>query len=146
MALKKDINSLQPPTQKGVGKDLAAWKSVDELAQLAAGALYDKYPEEKDNPISRMDVRPSKGIAKVLFKQRNWEVQIDGTTGEIKSIEKRRSDWIESLHDGSIISDNFKLISMILLGLGLIFMIMTGLWLYYGPKKYREAKLKQQKS
>ena len=87
-----------------------------------------------------MDVRPSKGIAKVLFKEGNWEVQIDGTSGEVKSIAKRYSDWIESLHDGSIISDLFKLISMNLLGIGVLFLMGTGIWLWYGPKVVREMK------
>ena len=114
-----------------------------ELATLSEKALYQQYPEQKNNTIDRLDVRPSKGIAKVLFEEGNWEVQIDGKTGKIKSIAKRYSDWIESLHDGSIISDLFKLVSMNILGLGLVFMVVTGLWLWYGPKRYRILKQKQ---
>ena len=78
--------------------------------------------------------------AVALFKGGNWEVQIDGTSGEVKSIAKRYSDWIESLHDGSIISDLFKLISMNLLGIGVLFLMGTGIWLWYGPKVVRELK------
>jgi uncharacterized iron-regulated membrane protein len=87
-----------------------------------------------------MDVRPSKGIAKVLFENGYWEVQIDGTSGKILSISRRHSDWIEHLHDGSIISDWFKLVSMNYLGLGALFLIGTGIWLWYGPKKVRQIK------
>lgn len=140
LGLKKDVDVLQPPTQKGVSKDLATWMSVDELAELAAVGFYEEYPDQKNNAVDRIDVRPSKGIAKVLFKEGNWEVQIDGTTGEVKSVAKRYSDWIESLHDGSIINDLFKLISMNILGIGIVIMIGSGLWLYYGPKKYKQAK------
>ena len=82
----------------------------------------------------------SKGIAKVLFKEGNWEVQIDGTSGEVKSIAKRYSDWIESLHDGSIISDTFKLISMNVLGIGVLILMCSGIWLWYGPKIVREMR------
>ncbi|MFT6321644.1 MAG: putative iron-regulated membrane protein, partial [Granulosicoccus sp.] len=87
--------------------------------------------------------RPSKGIVKVLFEAGNWEVQVDGKSGEVKSVEKRYSDWIESLHDGSIISDGFKLFTMNFLGIGLLFLIGTGVWLWYGPRRVRMKKRKK---
>lgn len=143
LSLKKDIDIIQPPSQKGISKDLNTWKSVAELSELATIALHKTHPDQKTNFVDRIDVRPSKGTAKVLFEEANWEVQIDGTTGEVKSIAKRYSDWIESLHDGSIVNDIFKLISMNLLGFGVLIMIITGLWLWIGPRKYREAKRQQ---
>ncbi|MEM6317564.1 MAG: PepSY domain-containing protein [Bacteroidota bacterium] len=143
LALKKDIDIIQPPTQKGISKDLTTWKSLDELAALATTAFHQQYPEQANNSINRMDVRPSKGIVKVLFKEGNWEVQIDGTSGEVKSIAKRYSDWIESLHDGSIVNDVFKLVSMNALGLGLIFLMGTGVWLWYGPRLVRKLKMRR---
>ena len=79
-------------------------------------------------------------MVKVLFEKGNWEVQIDGTSGEVKSIAKRYSDWIESLHDGSIISDGFKLVSMNVLGIGVLILMSSGIWLWYGPKVIREMK------
>ncbi len=143
MALKKDVAIIQPPTQKGVSKDLTTWMPIAELSTLAEKALHEAHPDQQNNTIKRLDVRPSKGIAKAIFEEGNWEVQIDGTDGSIKSIAKRYSDWIESLHDGSIVNDVFKLISMNILGIGLFFMIMTGLWLWYGPKRYRALKRRQ---
>ncbi|MEL7020240.1 MAG: PepSY domain-containing protein [Bacteroidota bacterium] len=140
LALKKDVTIIQPPTQRGISKSLEDWKSIAELSQLAASAFYTQYPDEINNKVKRIDVRPSKGIAKVLFDEGYWEVQIDGSTGEIRSIAKRHSDWIEALHDGSIVSDVFKLISMNTLGFGVLLMIATGTWLYFGPKKVREMK------
>lgn len=145
LSLKKDVDIIQPPSQKGVSKDLTTWKPVSELAELATIAFHKEHPDQTENQVDRLDVRPSKGMAKVLFKEGNWEVQIDGTTGEVKSIAKRYSDWIESLHDGSIVNDVFKLVSMNLLGFGLILMISTGLWLWYGPKKYRKEKRKKKR-
>jgi uncharacterized iron-regulated membrane protein len=143
LALKKDFDILQPPTQKGESKELATWKPVSELADLAQKAFIEAYPDQTDNSVDRMDVRPSKGIAKVLFENGYWEVQIDGTSGKILSISRRHSDWIEHLHDGSIISDWFKLVSMNYLGLGALFLIGTGIWLWYGPKKVRQIKLQR---
>jgi uncharacterized iron-regulated membrane protein len=140
LALKKDVEIIQPPTQKGVSKNIAEWKSLAEISVLAEKALHETYPEQRENLIDRMDARPSKGIVKVLFEEGNWEVQVDAKSGEVKSIEKRYSDWIESLHDGSIISDGFKLFSMNFLGIGLLFLIATGFWLWYGPRRIRLKK------
>ena len=140
LALKKDVGIIQPPTQKGVSQDLVTWKPVAELSALAVTALYNAHPEQIGNPVDRLDVRPSKGIVKVLFENGNWEVQIDGTSGEVKSIAKRYSDWIESLHDGSIVNDAFKLISMHTLGLGLLFLMGSGVWLWYGPQLVRALR------
>ena len=140
LSLKKEVDIIQPPTQKGLSKDLSTWKSIAELSSLATTAFHAVHPDQKDNKIDRIDVRPSKGIAKVLFKEGNWEVQIDGTSGEVKSIAKRYSDWIESLHDGSIISDTFKLISMNVLGIGVLILMCSGIWLWYGPKVVREMR------
>jgi len=140
LSLKKDIDLLQPPTQKGESKDLASWKPVDELATIAKEAFYTQFPDQTANAVDRMDIRPSKGIVKVLFEKGWWEVQVDGTSGEVLSIAKRHSDWIEALHDGSIISDWFKLLSMNYIGWGLLIMIITGVWLWYGPKRIRKLK------
>ena len=140
LALKKEINILQPPTQKGISKNLSDWKSLAEISSLAEKIFHKTYPLQKENTVSRLDVRPSKGIVKVLFENENWEVQVDGKSGEIKSIARRHSDWIEALHDGSIISDGFKLVSMNFLGIGLLMLITSGIWLWYGPRRLRKQR------
>ncbi len=142
LALKKDVNLLQPPTQKGVSKNIVDWKPLHELGDIAQQAFYEKYPDQVQNAIDRMDARPSKGVVKVLFESGYWEVQVDAKSGEVKSIARRHSDWIEAIHDGSIVSDLFKLISMNIIGLGLLFLIVSGLWLWYGPKRYRVLRNK----
>lgn len=143
---KKDANWIQPPTQKGESKDMTTWKPMHEIAAISQSALIQYDPNQAKNKIDRMDARPSKGIIKVLFKKGNWEVQVDATSGEIKSIDKRYSDWIESLHDGSIVGDKFKLISMNALGIGLTILGITGFWLWYGPKIIRAMRKKQNKA
>jgi uncharacterized iron-regulated membrane protein len=142
LALKKEVAVIQPPTVKGSSKDLSTWLPLKEIDSIAYQALILAHPYEYENKVDRLDVRPSKGMVKALFSNGYWEVQVDGTSGEVLSIAKRHSDWIEALHDGSIVSDVFKLISMNVLGIGLVFIILTGLWLWYGPKRYRKLKRK----
>ena len=140
LAWKKNVDILQPPTQKGESKTLRTFKPIAELSEIALIELIKKYPEQAGNSVDKLDVRPSKGIVKVLFDEGNWEVQIDGTSGEVKSIAKRHSDWIESLQDGSIVGDFFKLLSMNVLGFGLIIMLVTGFWLWYAPRLVRRLR------
>lgn len=137
---KKNVGLLQPPTQKGVELNMSAYRPVEELAEAALVAV-DSLGLTSEN-FDRIEYRPTKGIAKVLFDTGSWEVQVDATNLEVLSVAKRHSDWIEHIHDGSIISDTFKLISMNILGIGLVFLSITGLWLWYGPKKIRSLKNK----
>ena len=120
------------------------WISVDQFASLAYQGLIAQFPDQKDNAVDRIDVRPSKGIAKVIFEKGSWEVQIDGRTGSVLSVAKRHSDWIEALHDGSIISDWFKLISMNYLGFGVILLIISGVYLWWGPRKVRFSRRRRE--
>lgn len=140
LAWKKNVDWIQPPTQKGVATDLSGWKSIDELSNIAVKAFQIAHPALEENPVDRLDVRPSKGIVKVLLEKGYWEVQLDGVTGEVLSIAQRHSDWIEALHDGSIVSQSFKLLSMNGLSIGLFVMIISGFWLWYGPKLLRRRK------
>ena len=146
LALKKNVSVIQPPTQKVSFTKTDSWLTIPELQQKGVFALEKKYPNQNGNEVKRIDIRPDKGIAKVIFENGNWEVQLNAINGEALSIEKRYSDWIESLHDGSIISDLFKLISMNLLGIGVIFMIFSGLWLYFGPKRFRKLRKNRNKA
>lgn len=115
------------------------WLSLSEMAALATVGL-DSATSIKGNPIDRIEARLDKGIVKVIFLEGSWEVQLDSTTGKVLSVARRHSDWIEKLHDGSIVSDLFKLISMNVLGLGLIIISVTGFFLWLYPKKIRRLK------
>jgi uncharacterized iron-regulated membrane protein len=139
LAWKKNADLLQPTTRSGVSTDVKTWKGFAELHRLAQHAL-DSATQTTGNKIDRIEGRPQNGIVKVLFKKGYWDVQLDATTGELLSVQRRHSDWIERLHDGSIVSDGFKLVSMNVLGFGLILMIFTGFWLWCGPKVIRRSK------
>jgi len=72
---------------------------------------------------------------------------LDGSTGRLLSIEKRRSDFIENLHDGSILDkllgtggDQVKVSYTVSMGLSLLLLILSGLWLWYGPKRLRKSR------
>jgi uncharacterized iron-regulated membrane protein len=135
---KKNVEILQPATQNGTGIVLSEWISFDRVSHISRQAIDSVLQKKVD--IDRMDVRPDKGIIKVTFKEGYWEVQVDGTSGKVLSVAQRHADWIEHIHDGSIVSDLAKIIYTNLLGVGLITLALSGLWLWYGPKIIRKMK------
>jgi hypothetical protein len=138
LAWKKNSDLIQPASNQGISTNMVDWLSSDKLADRAHLAL-----DSLDIPageIDRMDFRPDKGIVKVLFKRGYWEVQLDCTSGSVLSVQKRYSDLIEKIHDGSIISNAFKLGAMNIFGIGLVILITTGFLLWIGPRKIRKIK------
>jgi uncharacterized iron-regulated membrane protein len=135
---KKNVEILQPATQDGSGVVLSEWISLERVSHIASHAIDSVLQKTVD--IDRMDVRPDKGIIKVTFREGYWEVQVDGTTGKVLSVAQRHADWIEHIHDGSIVSEWVKILYTNLLGLGLITLALSGLWLWYGPKVIRKMK------
>ena len=95
--------------------------------------------------IDRLDVRPGKGIVKIRSKN-NWELQLDLANANILSSKYRRSDFIESLHDGSFFGDWSKLIIFLANGLILLGLWFTGMWLWYLPVKVKRQKKRKQRA
>jgi hypothetical protein len=82
--------------------------------------------------IDRIDVRPSKGIAKVVGTSR-WEVQLDLTTGEVLQTAYRRSDLIESIHDGSFFHPGAKVWVFLPAAVIVFALWVTGMYLWVLP-------------
>ena len=143
----KKQNGLLAATQTGASKDLATWLPVDSLQKLAEVYLRDSVSAELDSELDRLDIRPGKGIVKFIYVNHYWGLQLDGTTGKLLLIEKRKSDFIEDLHDGSFVDaivgagdEPFKVGYTVILGVSLLMLVVTGFWLWYGPKRLRKAK------
>lgn len=132
LAWKKQSTWLQPKEHTGVSTNLEAWANPGLIASAANKALTDSLKlQTTELPlIDRLDFRPKRGIVKVIYKG-DWEVQVDATTALVYSVAKRNTDWIERLHDGSIVADWFKNLSMSILSIGLLFMTMTGTWIWW---------------
>jgi hypothetical protein len=148
LGIKKQ-SGLLAPTQKGVSKDLATWLSLDSLHKNAVRFLHDSVSPDLSAKLDRIDIRPDKGIVKFTFKDHFKGLQLDGTTGQLLSVETRKSDFIEKIHDGSIFDkifgtgdDRAKLTYTITMGTCLFMLVVTGMWLWYGPKVIRRKRRK----
>ena len=133
-------------TARGTSPELAEWRSLDELTQLAIAYLRDSVDAVLDPTLDRIDVRPSKGVVKYSFENHYWGLQLDGATGAVLSVDLRRSDFIEQLHDGSILDRELstagwiKLVYSSITGTALLLFSITGFWLWYGPRRLRQDR------
>ncbi|MFC6996889.1 PepSY-associated TM helix domain-containing protein [Rufibacter roseus] len=135
-------------THSGTSTNLQDWLPADSLTTLAFQAVQDSLGPQEQLTLDRIDMRPDKGSVKFLFKEKYLGVQLDGATGQLLHIETRRSDFIENLHDGSILDKIFdldggflKLTYSTVMGIALLIFTITGFWLWYGPKRMKQGKL-----
>lgn len=143
LLLKKDIDWIQPPSARGTTKaPVVSFEQVLDAAQSVPEAGIGSWSD-----IDRLDVRPSKGIIKIRAENR-WEIQIDAATANVLHVAYRRSDLIESIHDGSFFHDRMKLWVFLPAAIVLGFMWMTGLYLFALPHvaKARKARRKSRRA
>src|SRR5690606_37965381 len=92
-------------TQSGTSSDHKTWLPMDSLQLMAVDLLHQNVSPELSGEIYRIDGRPGKGVVKFSFKDHYWGLQLDGATCNLLQVEQRRSDFIEHIHDGSIIDN-----------------------------------------
>lgn len=131
----------------GVSPDQKHWLSIDTLTLIAYRVLRDSISPQLSTRLDRIDIRPDKGMVKYVFADHYWGIQLDCTTGAVLTIERRRSDFIEQLHDFSYLDKIFgttngqiKLLYTTIMGIALLGFTTTGFWLWYGPKLMRQHK------
>ncbi len=139
LMLKKEITWIQPQTIEGsqTGVPLLTVAQMFEAAKKASEAGFASWDD-----LDRLDFKPGKGVAKFVGHN-NWEVQVDTHTGELLQVSFRRSDIIESLHDGSFFSDGIKLYLFLPAGIGLFILWCTGLYLFFLPHLKNRQKAHQ---
>ena len=141
LQLKKQWTWVQPAEIRGTGTvpvvglhDLVATMRADSTLGVTGW-----------DDVSRIDVRADRGLAKVTLHS-GWEAQIDLGTGKLLQTAVRRSDVIESIHDGSFfVGDITKLGLFLPAGVVLAGLWITGLWMFYvtwRARRKRAASLK----
>lgn len=137
LQLKKDWSWVQPPTVSGDTPGLSiGWDEVLEAVAAVPEAEITTWDD-----VLRLDVRPNKGMLKVRCAN-GWEVQLDAHSGAVLSSEPRRSDWIESLHDGSWFHDSVKLWIFLPTAVLLLVLWGTGIYLWWLPYAVRRQRSK----
>lgn len=137
LQVKKEVAWVQPPSTQGVSS--VPEITFDQILKTVSGVPEASVSGWDD--IDRLDVRPDKGIVKVRAKN-NWEIQIDTKTGEVLQVAFRRSDIIESIHDGSWFHDRAKLWIFLPSAIVVLVLWVTGMYLYFLPKMQKRKNRK----
>jgi uncharacterized iron-regulated membrane protein len=126
---KKQWTWVQPAEVRGTGTTpvvdfngiLASLKTVPEM-QVATW-----------DDVNRLDVRPGRGMVKAWLMN-GYEVQVDLGTGRVLQTAYRRSDFIETIHDGSYFGGDWTKLGLFLpAGLTLLLLWLGGLWMWWVP-------------
>tara|TARA_B100000965_G_scaffold288792_1_gene246660 strand:+ start:4276 stop:4704 length:429 start_codon:yes stop_codon:yes gene_type:complete len=135
LQLKKQSNWVQPNVEI-----TSSSKPVMLQAYLDAAKSVEEANVSSWEDIERIDIRPNKGIAKLKSKN-NWEIQIDIETAEIYAKNFRRSDIIESIHDGSFFSEVVKYGWFLPSGILLLILSLSGIYMFFIPilKRRRQS-------
>lgn len=148
---KKHCNGyLLPNTQQGTSSEFSQWQPVHVLYSKALRILADSVSGNLDSELSRIDIRKQSGVVKFVFENHFWEIQLDGATGNLLSIAKRRSDLLEQIHDGSFLDKYFKTnnepikrIYTSIMGISLILFSISGFWIWIMPVVLKKIVKKQ---
>ncbi|QNL52010.1 PepSY domain-containing protein [Olivibacter sp. SDN3] len=138
LLLKKDVAWIQPETQKSEDTRLLI-SFEDMLSQLQT---IEVLSIESWIDVSRIDIQPDKGIAKITT-QNSYEIQLSLSSGDVLQVAYRRSDLIESLHDGSFFHDKAKYFYSLPTAITLLLSLVTGIILFLQPilaKRRRQRK------
>ncbi len=127
LMLKKEIEWIQPPNQYGIERNAVPMASMQALFDAAATVKKAGFTDW--NQLERADLKPGKGIIKFVSST-NWEVQVDTHTAKVLHVAQRRSDVIESIHDGSWFADWMKLGLFLPVGIAFFILWLTGVYLF----------------
>jgi PepSY-associated TM region len=124
---KKQWAWVQPPELSGTGKAPVVslegvLESVKRVPEMHVRSWGD---------VNRLDVRIGRGVAKVWLHN-GYEVQVDLGTGAVLQVAYRRSDLIESIHDGSFFGGDWTKLGLFLpAGVTLLLLWCGGLWMFW---------------
>ena len=129
LQMKKQWDWVQPPERRGTG----TVPSIDFQRILEVLKSDPQLGVADWDDVDRMDVRPGRGVVKVTTTSR-WEAQIDLGTGQLLQSAYRRSDLIESIHDGSLFAGDWTKLGIFLpAGVVLLFLWVSGIWMIWVP-------------
>jgi len=104
LGLKKHSGGvLLSKSYSGVSNNLKSWLTIDSLYTNATMVFRDSISETLPLDVDRIEIHKEKGMVKFIFLKGFWGIQLDATTGELLHIERRRADFVEKVHDGSIL-------------------------------------------
>jgi hypothetical protein len=138
---KKHWEWVQPVEHRGTGTTPA----IDFAGILAALRSVPEMNVQSWDDVNRLDVRPGRGVVKAWLMN-GYEVQVDLGTGRVLQTAYRRSDLIETIHDGSFFGGDWTKLGLFLpSGIVVLLLWITGMWMWWVPfAAKRRLKVKRE--
>lgn len=135
LQVKKEVPWVQPKTIKTEERNLTL--SFEQILEVSKTVEQAGIKSWKD--IKLLDIRPNHGVTKIITKD-NWEIQIHNKTASVLAVNIRRSDIIESIHDGSWFHEDAKLWLFLPSALIVLVLTITGFYIFLKmlPSKMRK--------
>ena len=137
LLLKKDFDWIQPATLTGQEPEMLPRQTLHQL--FATAQSIPQLELENWTDLTRVDVRTDKGVIKFV-SENHWEAQVDAHTGEVLQVAYRRSDFIESLHDGSYFAGWTKHFVFLPAAVVVLFLWISGIYLFVVAQRVRLGK------
>jgi len=136
---KKQSTWVQPAEIRGTGTSpVIGLDAVLEAVKTVPGMNVQSWDD-----VNRLDVRIGKGVVKVWLMN-GYEVQVDMGTGTVLQTAYRRSDIIESIHDGSFFAGDWTKLGLFLpSGIVVLLLWLSGMWMWWVPFAAKRAKKAQ---
>lgn len=126
---KKQFTWVQPAEIRGTGISPV----LDLEGILTAVKTVPEMNVQSWDDVNRLDVRVGRGMVKVWLMN-GYEVQVDLGTGAVLQTAYRRSDLIESIHDGSFFAGDWTKLGVFLpAGICLAVLWLGGMWMWWVP-------------
>jgi len=148
LTFKKDLEYLQPATHKGEKGNISQFLPPHRIAEAV---LALNLPEAQSlDDINRIELRPSKRMWKVrLEASSNFssprEIQVDAVSGKILNLGLRGDQLWMDVHSFMVFgSKATSYTTMIMSGLTLFWLILTGYYLFFYPYWMKARKARRQ--
>lgn len=143
VAFKNEVEYLQPAARSGAEGNI---EGVISPAQVAEIVLALQLAEASTlEQINRIELRPSKRMYKVRLEQASiWrsprELQVDAITGAVLNNGVRGDQLWMDLHSFAVFGEPIKLLTMIVSALALIWLSLSGYYLFFYPMWFRARR------
>lgn len=143
ITFKKDIEYLQPASRKGDKGEISQFLPPERIANIV---LALNLPEAKSlDDINRLELRPGKRMWKVRLESTSSfsspkEIQVDAVSGKILNDGVRGDQLWMDVHSFMVFGKWTSYIAMVLSGITLFWLILTGYYLFFYPYWVKATK------
>jgi hypothetical protein len=126
---KKHWAWVQPVEHRGTGTvPVIELHDVLDALKTVPGMAVQSWDD-----VNRLDVRPGRGVVKAWLMN-GYEVQVDLGSGKVLQTAYRRSDLIETIHDGSFFGGDWMKLGVFLpSGIVVLLLWLSGMWMWWVP-------------